>query len=46
MNSNQSWLDVRERYTLNLKNGFGHKESILTIIEKIDQRLAEIAKLD
>lgn len=46
MESFQSWLDVRERYALNLKNGIGHKESILTIIEKIDQRLAEIAKLD
>jgi hypothetical protein len=42
----ESWLAARERYSLNLESGIGHRESILAIIAKIDQRLAEIAKLD
>ena len=32
-------LDTKKAYELNLKNGIGHKNSIVQLIEKIDKKL-------
>jgi hypothetical protein len=38
------WIQQKERYETNLKNGVGHKESILALLTKIDQKLSDIAE--
>ena len=35
----QHWLDTKKSYELNLKNGLGDRNSIIALIEKIDNSL-------
>ena len=34
------WLERKEAYRRNLKNGVGHKPSIEALLEKIDKKLS------
>ena len=36
------YLERKKAYEQNLKNGYGHKESILKLIEEIDNHLLKI----
>jgi len=38
----QYWLDTKNAYELNLKNGIGHRNSIIKLIEKINNKLETI----
>ena len=45
MEEYKSWIEIRDRYMTNLNNGTGHRESILSIVQKIDERLDKIISL-
>jgi hypothetical protein len=36
------WINQKNNYLNNLKNGIGHRESILAILEKIDNKLNKL----
>ena len=44
MSAYDDWVTARASYAENLKNGVGHRKSIIAIIEKIDKHLVELAK--
>ena len=35
----QYWLDTKKAYEYNLKEGFGHKKSIIQLLDKINKKL-------
>ena len=36
------WLDTKQTYEYNLKNGIGHKRSIIQLLEKINGKLDKL----
>ena len=40
----QYWLETKKAYEHNLKNGIGHRNSIIELIEKIDNKLVNLNK--
>lgn len=38
----QYWLNVKEKYVYNLEHNIGHRESIITIIDKINMKLQQL----
>mgnify|MGYP001123071992 CR=1 FL=1 len=41
----QYWTDIKNEYTHNLKNNFGHKPSIDALLIKINTKLDKLIKL-
>ena len=44
MSEYEYWTTSKTNYLNNLKNGIGHRDSILAIVKKIDEKLENICK--